>query len=320
MKKYRKKYYSGAEKKMTIRDSVKFHRSQMQKELILHELRKRGFRITRQRSILLDIILEDEFSCCKEIYYKASQLDKSVGAATVYRMINTLEEIGAISRKDIYKVDFSGLKQEAKPHNIHNDEIDYHEIIECITCALDAKDSYTAGHSKSVSDMAYKVCVLIGLNDNDIEKIHIAAHLHDIGKIGVPDAVLNKTTRLNEEEWKAIKKHPSIGAEILSKSGRLNELKDMVLYHHERYDGLGYPYGLKGDEIPIGSRIIAICDSIDAMTSDRCYRKAYDFRSCYGEIKKNLGKMYDPFIGEFVLKHWKEIVNMPQRKDEKIYQ
>lgn len=189
-----------------------------------------------------------------------------------------------------------------------NDTIDYHEIIECIACALDAKDPYTAGHSQRVSDMAMKVCELIGLKQEDTEKIHIAAHLHDIGKIGVPDAVLNKTDRLNEEEWQAIKKHPSIGAEILSKSHHLNELKDIVLCHHERYDGKGYPAGVAGEKIPVGARIIAICDSIDAMTSNRSYRKAHDFQFCYNEIEKNLGTMYDPIIGEYVLKHWEEVI------------
>lgn len=187
------------------------------------------------------------------------------------------------------------------------DEV-YHEIIECITCALDAKDPYTAGHSQRVSDMATKVCELIGLKESHIERIHIAAHLHDIGKIGVPDAVLNKTERLNDEEWEAIKKHPSIGAEILSKSHHLTEVKDIVLSHHERFDGTGYPQGLKGEEIPVGARIIAICDSIDAMTSTRSYRKAHDFDFCYQEIEKNLGKMYDPVIGRYVLEHWKEII------------
>ena len=143
-----------------------------------------------------------------------------------------------------------------------------------------------------------------------MEKIHIAAHLHDIGKIGVPDAVLNKTERLNDEEWEAIKKHPSIGAEILSKSHHLNELKHIVLCHHERFDGKGYPMGLAGENIPVGARIIAICDSIDAMTSNRSYRKAHDFQYCYKEIENNLGTMYDPIIGEYVLKHWSEIIQV----------
>lgn len=193
---------------------------------------------------------------------------------------------------------------------ILTNEIDYHEIIECIVSALDAKDTYTAGHSQRVSDMARKVCQLIGLNENDTEKIHIAAHLHDIGKIGVPDIVLNKSGQLTKEEWLMMKKHPQIGAEILSKSSHLNELKDIVLFHHERFDGLGYPHNIKGEEIPVGARIIAICDSIDAMTSNRSYRKANTMSYCFNEIEKNLGKMYDPVIGQYVLKHWDEITTI----------
>ena len=190
-----------------------------------------------------------------------------------------------------------------------NQTIDYHEIIECIVSALDAKDPYTAGHSQRVSDMTLKICELIGLKKRDTEKIHIAAHLHDIGKIGVPDAVLNKDTRLNDEEWEAMKKHPQIGADILSKSYHLSELNHIVLCHHERFDGNGYPSGLKGEKIPVGSRIIAICDSIDAMTSDRSYRKAHNFDYCYKEIEKNIGSMYDPMIGRYVLDHWGEVIN-----------
>ena len=112
--------------------------------------------------------------------------------------------------------------------------IDYHEIIECITCALDAKDPYTAGHSQRVSDMTLRVCQIMGFKDHDVERIHIAAHLHDIGKIGVPDAVLNKVEPLTDEEWQLIRRHPQIGAEILSKSAHLNELKDTVIFRSER--------------------------------------------------------------------------------------
>lgn len=144
-----------------------------------------------------------------------------------------------------------------------SNEIDFHEIVECIASALDAKDPYTAGHSRRVSDMALVVCRLMGLKEHDTEKIHIAGHLHDIGKIGVPDAVLNKEGKLS----------------------------DIVLMHHERYDGKGYPTGAKGVEIPVGARILAICDSIDAMTSNRCYRKALSFEICFGEIEKNLKKL-----------------------------
>lgn len=191
-----------------------------------------------------------------------------------------------------------------------SNEINYHEIIECITCALDAKDPYTAGHSQRVSDMALRVCQLIGLKEQNIEKVHIAAHLHDIGKIGVPDAVLNKEAKLTEEEWKCMQKHPAIGAEILGKSHRLREVSDIVLMHHERFDGKGYPTGTAGAEIPVGARIIAICDSIDAMTSNRCYRKAHSFEYCYEEIEKNLGKMYDPVIGRYVLDNWDAVTEV----------
>lgn len=197
--------------------------------------------------------------------------------------------------------------------------IDYHEIIECIVSALDAKDPYTAGHSQRVSDMAMNVCRMIGLKNTDTEKIHIAAHLHDIGKIGIPDAVLNKTDKLSAKEWAEMKKHPQIGANILSKSAHLNELKDIVLYHHERFDGKGYPFGLKGEKIPVGARIIAICDSIDAMTSNRSYRNAHTLEYCYEEIKRNLGKMYDPMIGNYVLQHWEEIIGIEQNKCAVLY-
>ena len=198
---------------------------------------------------------------------------------------------------------------EVVEYKYSSDMIDYHEIIECIISALDAKDCYTAGHSQRVSDMTLKVCKLIGLQQKDVERIHIAAHLHDIGKIGIPDAILNKADVLTQEEWETVKKHPQIGAGILSKSQHLNDLKDIVLYHHERYDGRGYPEGLVGLNIPLGARIVAICDSIDAMTSERSYRKSHSLEYCYLEIKKNLGTMYDPIIGQYVLEHWDEVVS-----------
>ena len=135
--------------------------------------------------------------------------------------------------------------------------IDFHEIVECIASALDAKDPYTAGHSRRVSDMALVLCRLMGLKEEDTEKIHIAGHLHDIGKIGVPDAVLNKEGKLTDGEFAFIRKHPQIGADILNKSHQLRELSEIVLMHHERYDGKGYPTGAKDIEIPVGARILA---------------------------------------------------------------
>ena len=194
--------------------------------------------------------------------------------------------------------------------NFCDDEINYHEIIDYITFALDTRDPYTGGHSQRVSDMALEVCKILNLDKNETEKIHIAAHLHDIGKIGVPDAVLQKQGKLTEDEWQQMKKHPEYGANILKKSHRLSELSEIVLMHHERFDGKGYPFGKSGAEIPLGARIIAICDSIDAMTSNRCYRKSLSFETCYNEIKINLGKMYDPQIGQKVLDNWPQIIGV----------
>ena len=189
-------------------------------------------------------------------------------------------------------------------------EINYHEIIDCITFALDTRDPYTGGHSQRVSDMTLEVCKLLKLNQNDTEKIHIAAHLHDIGKIGIPDSILLKQGKLDDSEWQIMKNHPEIGANILKKSAYLTELAEIVLFHHERFDGKGYPLGKSGNDIPLGSRIIAICDSIDAMTSNRCYRKSLSFEDCYNQIKKNLGKMYDPEIGKIVLENWNNIIEI----------
>lgn len=187
--------------------------------------------------------------------------------------------------------------------------VDYHEIIECITSALDAKDCYTANHSARVSEMTLVVCGLLKLSEEETEEIHIAAHLHDIGKIGISDGILNKKGKLTLEEWEKIKLHPVIGANILSKSNRLAQIAQIVLCHHERYDGQGYPNGLKGEDIPLGARIVAICDSIDAMSVSRSYRAAFTLEQCYVEIESQLGKMYDPIIGHLVLKHWEKVTN-----------
>lgn len=189
-------------------------------------------------------------------------------------------------------------------------EINYHEIIDCITFALDTRDPYTGGHSQRVSDMTLEVCKLLKLNQNDTEKIHIAAHLHDIGKIGIPDSILLKQGKLDDSEWQIMKNHPEIGANILKKSAYLTELAEIVLFHHERFDGKGYPLGKSGNDIPLGSRIIAICDSIDAMTSNRCYRKSLSFEDCFNQIQINLGKMYDPEIGKLVLENWNKIIEI----------
>lgn len=176
----------------------------------------------------------------------------------------------------------------------------YHDIIESLVTALEAKDIYTSGHSERVAAMSYALAKAFGIRGSELEDIHIAAHLHDIGKIGVPDRVLNKEGKLLPHEWEYIKMHPKTGFNILSKSKKLKAISKIVLYHHERWDGKGYPEGIAGTYIPLGSRVIAICDSIDAMTSDRPYRKAMSFEKCIAEIIINKGIMFDPVIVQFI--------------------
>lgn len=180
----------------------------------------------------------------------------------------------------------------------------YHELVDCITSALDARDPYTGDHSRRVSDMACAICELMGLSQKEYDETHIAAHLHDIGKIGVPDAILLKPFSLNDEEWTIMKKHPQIGADILAKSPHFSRISAIILHHHERFDGKGYPFGAKGEEIPLGARIIAVCDSIDAMASARAYRKALPIEICRSEIERNVGLMYDPDVANLILSHW----------------
>ena len=185
----------------------------------------------------------------------------------------------------------------------------YHDIIKSMVAALEAKDLYTSGHSTRVADMAYNLGKVLGMTKEELKFIHIAGDLHDIGKIGVPDNVLNKPGKLESDEWELMKKHCDIGYNILSKASTFKDISEIVLYHHERWDGKGYPKGLKEEEIPFASRILAVCDSIDAMKSDRPYRKSISDEICRNEISKNQGIMYDSKIAECMLENWDDIVN-----------
>jgi putative nucleotidyltransferase with HDIG domain len=179
-----------------------------------------------------------------------------------------------------------------------------HDIIGCLVAALEARDKYTEGHSLRVADMTNDLTKEMGLNGIEREEIHIAAHLHDIGKIGVPDGILLNPGKLNPNETEIIRLHPVVGFKILSKSPLLKNIALIVKHHHERWDGHGYPSGLKEDTIPLGSRIIAICDAIDAMTSKRPYRQALNWLECKNEILANAGLQFDPLLVDAALNLW----------------
>lgn len=177
----------------------------------------------------------------------------------------------------------------------------YLKIIWAMVNLLEIKDEYTAGHSKAVTCYAEEISERLNKNygfNIDVERIQIAAILHDIGKIGIDKSILNKTSKLTKEEYDIIKTHPVKGYYALKGIESLKEEREMIKYHHERFDGLGYPEGLKGDEIPLGARIICVADAFDAMVSDRPYRKGMSVNRAIAELEANKGIQFDPFIVE----------------------
>jgi putative nucleotidyltransferase with HDIG domain len=166
------------------------------------------------------------------------------------------------------------------------------QFVETMAQALDARDPYTAGHSLRVAAYSHALAQEMGLPAAQSENIRIAAQLHDIGKIGIPDAVLQKPGPLTPEEYGLIKLHPQIGRKILEKVGRFEGLLTVVELHHENHDGTGYPYGLTGILVPLEARIVHVADSFDAMTSTRSYRPALPMPAAIQEIERNIGRQF----------------------------
>lgn len=168
--------------------------------------------------------------------------------------------------------------------------------VEAMADVVDRRDPYTFQYSQSVADHAVRTARRLQLPDKEVELIRLAARVHDLGKIEVPDEVLHKQGRLSEAEFELMKKHPATGAEILAKFPEYKRGRELVLAHHERMDGLGYPRGLAGAAIALGARIIAVADSWDAMTSDRPYRKALDAEVALAELLRGRGTQWDPQV------------------------
>ena len=166
--------------------------------------------------------------------------------------------------------------------------------LHALTAAIDAKDSYTHGHSERVALMSRLLAEAAGLSEHEVERVYIAALVHDVGKIGVPETVLCKPGRLTDQEFAQVKMHPEIGAKILADIRQMRDLIPGVLYHHERWDGKGYPHGKAGADIPIFGRLICLADSFDAMSSSRTYRKGMAHEQVIAEIKRCAGTQFDP--------------------------
>jgi HD-GYP domain-containing protein (c-di-GMP phosphodiesterase class II) len=178
----------------------------------------------------------------------------------------------------------------------------YLQFVETMAQTLDARDPYTAGHSVRVASYSHGLALALGLSGEAAELIRTAAQLHDIGKIGIPDEILRKRGRLTAEEYGLIKLHPQIGRRILEKVARFEGLLSVVELHHENHDGTGYPYGLKGDHVPIEARIVHVADSFDAMTTTRSYRPALSMQEAIRELERHAGTQFDPVIAKTFLK------------------
>jgi putative nucleotidyltransferase with HDIG domain len=173
----------------------------------------------------------------------------------------------------------------------------YNFTLRAMATVLDTRDTETQGHSLRVVSFTLKLAELLRINDKNTLKIYeYGALLHDIGKIGIPDAILRKPGDLTVAEWQIMKKHPTIGYNLLRRIKFLEPAAQIVLHHHEAFDGSGYPDGLSGDNIPLGARIFNIADAIDAITSDRPYQKAFSFKTAAAELKKHSGQQFDPQI------------------------
>ncbi len=177
----------------------------------------------------------------------------------------------------------------------------YETTLHALMTALDFRDNETQGHSYRVVEYAVLVAKQMGMVEPELTRIRRGAILHDVGKLGVADAVLRKPGKLNEEEWKEMRRHPELGYRMLKDIRFLRSSLDIVLSHQERYDGTGYPRGLKGEQIPLNARIFAVADTFDAMTSDRPYRNALDIAAAREEIRRFSNSQFDPRVADAFL-------------------
>ena len=188
------------------------------------------------------------------------------------------------------------------------------QVMETLAGTIDAKDKYTNGHSIRVAQYSVELAKRAGKDEKEQERIYFMGMLHDIGKIGIPDSIITKQSGLSDEEYSLTRQHPLIGAEILENISEIPKLGVGARWHHERYDGKGYPDGLSGEEIPEEARLIAVADAYDAMASKRSYRDVLPQNDVYDEIKAGIGTQFDPVYASIMLKMIEEDVEYCMRE------
>lgn len=235
-------------------------------------------------------------------YYIVRQLrmtSKTVGSIAQGNFKARVDKI----TKDELGVIGSGINDMAdKIENLFEEQEEFSvQVIETLVGTIDAKDKYTNGHSVRVAKYSKMIAERLGKSQEECKQIYYVGLLHDIGKIGIPDEIINKTSRLTDEEFAVIKTHPDVGYNLLNKLSKIENVSVGAHYHHERFDGRGYPEGLKGEEIPEIARIIAVADTYDAMTSNRSYRNAMSQEKVRGELEKGKGTQFDAKFAEVML-------------------
>ena len=168
--------------------------------------------------------------------------------------------------------------------------------IQAIAAAVDAKSLFSREHSSRVTQLCLDIGSEMGLSKDDLDVLEFAATVHDIGKIGTPESLLSKMGRLTDEDWSSIRDHPRVGATFLASIDELREVASIIRHHHERMDGYGYPDNLRGEAIPLLSRILAVADAFEAMTADRPYRRAMSPSNALEELRANAGEQFDPEV------------------------
>ncbi|UCD15114.1 MAG: diguanylate cyclase [Candidatus Omnitrophota bacterium] len=272
-----------------------------------HKFRYKNLRINMKVSMGIVSFPEDVISNSRDIVNRLSRClitAKRRGGNNI--VIHSHPKLEKELKEKKKKLGIDELKAKIEKLNILSTR-DLLEVIYGFARAIEAKDFYTGRHVEDTASIVEKIARELKFPEAEIENIKPAAVLHDLGKVGIEESILSKKGPLTDHERKMIETHPSIGAEILRGIHILRGMIPAILYHHERYDGKGYPLGLKGEEIPLSARIIAIADVYQALVSDRPYRKAFSREEAIEIIKKESGKQFDPNIVKVFLKVIKKI-------------
>ncbi|MDD6572749.1 MAG: response regulator, partial [Thermoflexaceae bacterium] len=276
--------------------------------LDLHMPDMDGFEVMRQlrtnpncRSIPVIFLTADDDRDTEVRGFKEGALDfikKPFVADIMIQRVSRILQLDRLQKNLQQEVEKQTFKAEDRRRKVERLSL---QIMRTLAGTIDAKDKYTNGHSTRVAEYAREIAKRIGKNEKEQEDIYYMGLLHDIGKIGIPDEIINKTSKLTDEEYAIIKSHPIIGSDILKNISEIPGIGAGARWHHERFDGMGYPDKLKGEEIPEGARIIGVADTYDAMASKRSYRDVLPQDVVRGEIEKAKGSQLDPYLADVML-------------------